>query len=905
MPHDSSASSFASQMAFKKSWRPYQARVLERLSHYLRDQHFHLVAAPGSGKTVLGLEIIRRLNRNTLVLTPTLAIREQWVDRLTRDYLGPVHQGDGENIPWLSRDLSSPGQLTVATYQSLSSEFRKRDGTDLVRKLRETGVSVLVVDEAHHLRAVWWKCLSAVKDALDGVYVVSLTATPPIDVLQAEWNRYAGFCGQVDEEVGVPELVAEGNLCPHQDYILFSTPDQNDVAELRRFCQGVASFVLDRQLDMEFAERLIKFPNWITSEDTGNRRYLRDNQEFFFALAIYLQRVGGRIPNALKEAYSIDGEELPELDVEWFEVLLQGLLYDFRGKIDLLAERKPEDIEIAFDEESDTMCLLLEEEKEQINNAHEIVSDLKRLQRRLYELGAIERKRVVLKSTEENEKLLQNSPAKLHSIADIIEHELTAQGVLMRAVILTDHIRKDAFPDPDSASSVEEAPLAKLGVVPIFELLRRMRLPGLFPGILSGSVMIIPRTAESEFRCIAQSIGIDEVNLHLKPLPHDPDFFLLEIRESDRYRAVAAMTDLFSQGSINCLVGTASLLGEGWDSPELNTLVLASVIGSFVMSNQMRGRAIRSSAESLSKTANIWHVATIPPDLSSEHKGKETSYYQYDSGEDYRKLLRRFKAFYGIGLNLDKNGDALIENGMARLGLGERFVPAKLDRINQRMQQCAEDRIEMEMIWRRAIPPKEDGRFLRPMRSLATPRRMAASKFIATLGGKSETGARAFIANWLERRRLSGIAHAVLLTMGEIDSSERGDQTSIDLQSKREIRIMRFQNRFHVTAPELENYVQGKFIEALGEFFDLFSSPRYLIHQKGRWVAIPKTLGSNKDDAARFSRNLRKQGFGRHKVFFVHGREGKDFLLEARKQSLLRHFEFRTETRVRWEVTDE
>ena len=29
------------------------------------------------------------------------------------------------DVPWLSRELSAPGDLTITTYQSLSSEFRK------------------------------------------------------------------------------------------------------------------------------------------------------------------------------------------------------------------------------------------------------------------------------------------------------------------------------------------------------------------------------------------------------------------------------------------------------------------------------------------------------------------------------------------------------------------------------------------------------------------------------------------------------------------------------------------------------------------------------------------------------------------------------------------------------------
>jgi superfamily II DNA or RNA helicase len=71
-------------MAFRKSWRVYQSHLLDRLDCYLDNKRLHLVAAPGSGKTVLGLEVIRRVNQPTLVLAPTITIRDQWVDRLGR-----------------------------------------------------------------------------------------------------------------------------------------------------------------------------------------------------------------------------------------------------------------------------------------------------------------------------------------------------------------------------------------------------------------------------------------------------------------------------------------------------------------------------------------------------------------------------------------------------------------------------------------------------------------------------------------------------------------------------------------------------------------------------------------------------------------------------------------------------
>jgi len=63
-------------MAFRKNWRTYQARLLARLDFYLEDRRLHIVAAPGSGKTIFGLEVVRRLNQPTLILAHTVKREE-------------------------------------------------------------------------------------------------------------------------------------------------------------------------------------------------------------------------------------------------------------------------------------------------------------------------------------------------------------------------------------------------------------------------------------------------------------------------------------------------------------------------------------------------------------------------------------------------------------------------------------------------------------------------------------------------------------------------------------------------------------------------------------------------------------------------------------------------------------
>ena len=74
------------------------------------------------------------------------------------------------------------------------------------------------------------------------------------------------------------------------------------------------------------------------------------------------------------------------------------------------------------------------------------------------------------------------------------------------------------------------------------------------------------------------------------------------------HAAVETVGALLASGDVRILIGTRALLGEGWDAPCVNTLILASTVGSFVQSNQMRGRAIRIDPAQPDKTANIRHL---------------------------------------------------------------------------------------------------------------------------------------------------------------------------------------------------------------------------------------------------------------------------------------------------------
>ena len=67
-----------SKVKFKGTFRHYQQNVLDNTLTHLEDGKIHIVAAPGSGKTTLGIELIRYLDKPALILSPSITIRNQW-----------------------------------------------------------------------------------------------------------------------------------------------------------------------------------------------------------------------------------------------------------------------------------------------------------------------------------------------------------------------------------------------------------------------------------------------------------------------------------------------------------------------------------------------------------------------------------------------------------------------------------------------------------------------------------------------------------------------------------------------------------------------------------------------------------------------------------------------------------
>ena len=276
---------------------------------------------------------------------------------------------------------------------------------------------------------------------------------------------------------------------------------------------------------------------------------------------------------------------------------------------------------------------------------------------------------------------LTSSISKLNGIATIVDFEFKQLGHQLRMVILSDYIRKEFYPN----TAENNLDLTKIGVIPIFEKLRRENTIHKKIGVLTGSMVIIPKTAIKAFEEKARTRSIAEIGY--SPVPFDPNYIIIYQTEQIKNDLIYIVTEIFQEGEIEILIGTKSLLGEGWDAPAINSLILASFVGSFVSSNQMRGRAIRTQHGNSHKTGNIWHLVTIDPTATT-------------GGDDFDLLKRRFRSFVGISFKKEPG----IENGVNRLNLPENiFQFAEAEKKNNEMFTYAADRENLKQRWQIAL----------------------------------------------------------------------------------------------------------------------------------------------------------------------------------------------------------
>ncbi len=122
-----------------------------------------IIAPPGSGKTIIGLELINQKSQPALILVHRKQLLDQWVERI-QSFLGIAKSGIGQIS---GRKKKVGKQITVAMMQSLVRQ------TDL--KKYSDCFGLVIVDECHHIPAKTFRELII---NFNPYYLYGLTATP-------------------------------------------------------------------------------------------------------------------------------------------------------------------------------------------------------------------------------------------------------------------------------------------------------------------------------------------------------------------------------------------------------------------------------------------------------------------------------------------------------------------------------------------------------------------------------------------------------------------------------------------------------------------------------------------------------------------------------------------------------
>src|SRR5690625_3558529 len=863
--------SFARDIQFCYPWRSYQKRVLDELHEHLHNDKLHLVAPPGSGKTVLGLEVMLQLNKATLIIAPTLAIRNQWIDRFVELFLQTDVTPD-----WITTNLREPTYVTVTTYQALHNLYSDQDSENMERdRLNHYPFQTVILDEAHHLRTSWWESTVSFSQQMKKPTIVSLTATPPYDSSFQEWQKYIQLCGPIDAEIYVPELVREGELCAHQDYIIFSAPTMLENQPILEYHQNVTTFFHELLRNESFKALLENHP--FIQETEANMDDILADPSYFFGMMMYLKEVESQVWQIALKKVTKSEAALPALDPEWLGELLTKMIYQ--------------------------------------DDYFSTITEIESIRNRLSRMGAIERRIVTLKTNNRINKTLTRSISKLSSIQVIVDFEMAALQEAARLVILTDFIYKEDFPKTKD----DTKPLMRLGVIPIFETLRRERVVDRKLAVITGSIVIIPKTAILALEKEAAQKGFE---YSLKPLEHDEAYVKLTWKTTANAGMVSVLTAVFEQGEINCMIGTAALLGEGWDAPAINSLILASYVGSYMLSNQMRGRAIRSEAGNQAKTANIWHLVCM--DIE-----------ELDGGHDFISLTRRFDSLMGLYMT-----KPIITTRMKRMDIP---LPLQsqidISEQNELTLGRANQRQELFQRWQEAVKEKgtkkevlytDKEKLPRPYIFGNTLKSLIITVIITiiqvAIGNRTNTPTEHFATHILV-----GLIIGIIISSPFIYKAIKGiiRNMSLEKQMKQVAKVM-YQTMYSIDLLHTAYYEgvlqveegssgevqislaegtikeQKMFTEALQDFMDPIENPRYLLYRhSGRFFkkedyhAIPEEIGRKKEYVEVFLITWKKH-MEKAEYIYTRTKDGRHRLLIARTRAMSALFREKSERISEW-----
>lgn len=910
-------------LRLKGQLRPSQADVVKIAKQKLAagQKRLHIVAPPGSGKTILGLYLWAECVRlPALVLSPNSAIQAQWAAKTSLF--------DGVAPQLVSTNSAQPGLLTSLTYQAVTlprrggedlderaldawtaaliakgqaqdpeearvwiedlrihnrgyhderlGAYRKqvRDAASLdgqaldllhpssraaLELLRDRGLGLVILDECHHLMEHWGRVLAAAHELLGGPIVVGLTATPPdTGGKHAEdVKRYGEFFGEVDYEVPVPAVVKDGFLAPYQDLAYFVRPTADELVYVAR---------ADQQLQ-ELVDELCQagehpaLPGWV-AETLAERRLPTGQAKDWAAFERRDQDLAdaGRLFLILRETPLPDGVPAPALHVPIDQIpKLQILVPVLDRFVRHALRRSPRESDQAL--------------------ADQVTQRLRLLGVQITETGCQACASPV-------GRVMAYSRSKLQAITPILIAEHQTLGDRLRAVVIADYEKSSA-----TTAQIENLLDAEAGgaVAAFKTIVAHPETDRLDPILVTGSSVLVDDDLVERFQTAARewlARGGFDVQLEWG---REEGFQVLRGTGADWCPRVYVemITELFQRGLTRCLVGTRGLLGEGWDANKINVLIDLTTVTTSMTVNQLRGRSIRLDPDEPSKLADNWDIVCIAPEFT---KGLD----------DYQRFLAKHAMLFGV------TDDGAIEKGVGHVhasftDLRPEGLEDSVDTLNSEMLARVARRDEVRQRWKIGEPYRGE-----PKRTIeARPRSSREQGGFPPFAGAKTAWSDEGLALAIGETILAALAEAQLVTSRpQIQAGQRaGGFVRLFLESG---------------TPE-ENQ---RFTQALAEALGPLDRPRYIIprsitrvqdtwlsqklrswlpslvhgtinqafqqrkNERVMWHAVPSEFAKNKDLVAIYQKHWNRRVSPGDALFAHHG-TGETIAADAARKGLV------------------
>ena len=901
---------------FSGTLRPSQELAISIIRERLRqgETRFHIVAPPGSGKTVLGLYFWAEcVGRKAVVLSPNSAIQSQWTSRLSLFDWGEEHQIG-------STDPKEPAYLTSLTYQSVTmpgrggiseelktvqlwqeklieqgeavnprealiwindlkahncdyyeermSFYRKKvrdqkalsgDALDVLHdsamatleRLKGHGVGMIILDECHHLMGHWGRVLDAAHDFLEGPVVLGLTATPP------------DTKGRLDEDIERYQ-----NFFGPVDFEV-PVPALVKDGHLAPY-QDLAYFVRPATAELAFIARAdAEFHELVESlcEPHNDPDRALPLPQWVFDVLDRLQLPTGRVQSwaAFEKRDRVFADEARL----------------FLGLRELpLPEGVPPPPEADQADDPGVMSTLIPVLDRYIR--HALRRSPSADDRKLAETATARLRLLGSQITETGAqacvspvgRVLAYAGAKSEALIDILREEFDSRGDSIRAVVIADYEKTSSISAEITDLLDEEAG----GAVAAFRsLLTHERTDLLDPILVTGSTVLVDDELVERFVDTCREMLKSE-DIHCELTVHDEGgFSRIEGRGEDWCPRVYVrlITEIFQQGLSRCLVGTRGLLGEGWDANRINVLVDLTTVTTSMTVNQLRGRSFRLDPEDPQKVANNWDVVCVAGEFA---KGLD----------DYHRFRRKHMGLYGVC------DDGAVEKGVGHVHaafteLKPEGIEGSMGILNSDMLARSRKLDECRSQWRIGEPFKGEAAEAVELGA------GGGDGFPAVAGGRDM---------WSDHSLTEAIAGVVIRSLIETEQMSEAVNLSVTERSGGYVRV---------TLNNAEIQEQQLLMKCIQEVLGPLSNPRYVIQRfvddlQDTWISkllpevigryfrkrsrryamlhmVPSCLATKKEIARIFERHW-NETISPGEVQYAHRGEGAELVAEARSRGL-------------------